>query len=74
MPEWYNTFDSFFFVSIATLIFGSIGLCVRYSFNSKCTKLKLCCIEILRDVEVEEKIEELNTNNNNHKNSNSSLV
>ena len=47
--------DSYFFLTAAGLVFGSIGLLIRYSYKSKCRSIKLCCIEIVRDIESEER-------------------
>ena len=52
---WYLTFDSVFWITLAGIITGSLGLCVRYSLKSKCDLVKLCCglVEIHRNVELE---------------------
>ncbi len=45
--------DGFFYISILTIFCGSLGLLIRYSYKSKCSKFKCCCIEIERDIEAE---------------------
>ena len=56
--------DGFFWLSLATLIFGGIGLCVRFFYKSKCKYVKICgCIKIDRDVDIEER-EDMNNINN----------
>lgn len=54
---WYNEFNGVFFITIFTLLFGSIGLCLKYCLKSKCDKVNLHCfgfgINIHRDVELE---------------------
>lgn len=64
---WYDTFDSVFWITMATIIAGSIGLCVRYSLKSKCDLVKICCglIEIHRNVEIETNDIEITSNNDN---------
>ena len=48
--------DSFFWLSLVTLIFSGIAVCVRYGYRSKCKNIKLCgCIKIDRDVDIEER-------------------
>lgn len=67
--SWYDTFDSVFWITMATIIAGSIGLCVRYSLKSKCDLVKICCglIEIHRNVELESNDIEITSNNNDNK-------
>jgi len=49
-----------FFSGIATLAAGVLGVCIRYSFKSKCSDVGLCCglIHIERDIEMEVKAEQ----------------
>lgn len=67
--SWYDTFDSVFWITMATIVAGSIGLCVRYSLKSKCDLVKICCglIEIHRNVELESNDIEITSNNNDNK-------
>lgn len=67
--SWYDTFDSVFWITMATIIAGSIGLCIRYSLKSKCDLVKICCglIEIHRNVELETNDIEITSNNNDNK-------
>ena len=41
--------------SLGTGLLVLFGLCVRYSFYSKCVRVKCCCIELERDVNDEYK-------------------
>lgn len=52
---WYQEFNGTFWITISTLLTGSVALCVRYSLKSKCDLVKLCCglVEIHRNVELE---------------------
>lgn len=58
---WYNEFNSIFFLTVGSLIFGSIAMCVQYSLRSKCENVVCKCLgfslNIHRNVEVEEEIE-----------------
>ena len=65
---WYVEFGSTFWITLATLLTGSIALCVRYCLKSKCTNVRLCfgCIDIDRAVELEQNEEIEITNNTNN--------
>jgi hypothetical protein len=58
---WYNEFGSVFFITIGTLSFGSLGMCVKYCLMSKCENMNCKCLgislNIHRNVLVEEEIE-----------------
>ena len=46
--------DGYFWLSVGTLFFTSLGLAIRYSYKSKCSKISLCgCFKITRDIETE---------------------
>ena len=45
--------DGNFFLWLATIVFGSVGLMVKYCYKTKCKKIDICCIKIERDIEVE---------------------
>ena len=61
MSELTGGIDSYFWLTLATIVFGGIGLITRYAYKSKCSRVELCCIKIERDIEVEERedIEEM---------------
>jgi len=52
---WYETFDSAFWITIITIITGSIGLMLKYCLKSKCDSVSCCWggITIHRNVEIE---------------------
>lgn len=52
---WFNTFDGVFFITIVTIITGSIGLTLKYCLKSKCDDINCCCglIKIHRIVQIE---------------------
>ena len=60
-----DTFDSAFFITIATMGFAFLGVVVRYLLKSKCKDVKCCwgLFECERAVDLEEKMEELELNN-----------
>lgn len=65
---WYNEFGGTFWITIATLLTGSLALCVRYCLKSKCSNIRICygCFEIDRAVELEQnEIIEMTENTNN---------
>ena len=47
------SFNSVFFLSLAGIIFGSVHLCFRYMFKSKCDNVEFCCFKIHRNVNIE---------------------
>ena len=58
MPDLYD-FNSVFFLSLSTMVFGFCSVALGYALKSKCTSVKLCgCLEIIRDVELEADLEE----------------
>lgn len=48
------SFDAVFFLSMATLLCGGVGVVLSYCFKSKCSEFRLCssegCILVRRDV------------------------
>ena len=63
MGDLTQGIDSYFWLTLAGIIFGSVSLLIRYSYKSKCKSVKFCCIKIIRDVEVEER-EDIEENKN----------
>lgn len=61
---WTTDFNGAFFLSVATMFFGALALCLKYSFMSKCSKVNFCfgLINIDREVELERSMEENKTN------------
>ena len=61
--SWYNEFGSVFFITIASIITGSIGLGFKYCIRSKCSNFS-CCYGLLVvnrnvDIEAQEEIKEM---------------
>jgi hypothetical protein len=60
-----ETFDSAFFITISTLFFGSIALCLRIGLKSKCETVNYSCcwdcfsLKVHRNVLLEEHLERL---------------
>jgi hypothetical protein len=54
MP-FYETFDAVFWITIATIITGSVGLAIKYCLKSKCDDISCCwgCLVIHRNVDLE---------------------
>lgn len=55
MADITQDVDGFFWLSLATIVFTSVGLIVRYSYKSKCKEVECLCIKIKRDTETEER-------------------
>lgn len=55
-----SSFDGVFYLSLSGAIIGFLGLCLKQIFQSKCTETSICwnMINIKRNVEMEEKLEE----------------
>ena len=59
MTDISNGIDSFIWLSCVTIVFTGAGLCIRYSYKSKCKEVSCCCLKIVRDIETE-KLEDMN--------------
>ena len=56
MGDLTQNIDGFFWLSLSTIIFTSVGLFIRYSYKSKCKEVSCCgCIKVIRDIETEER-------------------
>ena len=55
MSELTGGIDGYFWLTLATIFFGGVGLITRYAYKSKCKHFEMCCIKIDRDIEVEER-------------------
>lgn len=53
MGDLTQGIDSYFYLSVLTLMCGGLGLLIRFAYKSKCKSVELCCIRIDRDVETE---------------------
>ena len=55
MADWFDTFDSVFWLSLSVGIFGFCGLCIRSCLKSKCSDTNVCwgLLEIKRDTQAE---------------------
>ena len=59
MAPWFNEFNSVFWLSIAGSIFGLTAIVIKALKSSKCKEFKCCCIKCIRDTQAEEKLDEL---------------
>ena len=61
MGDLTHNIDGFFWLSLSTIIFTSVGVFIRYSYKSKCKEVTCCCLKVVRDIETEERedIEEM---------------
>ena len=58
MSDWFNEFNSVFFITITSILFGVISLSIKTCLKSKCKKIDCCGLVIERDTEAEEHIDE----------------
>jgi hypothetical protein len=49
----------YFILTISGMLFAALGLVVRYTYKSKCIRVKICCLTFERDThdEVREDLE-----------------
>lgn len=56
-------FSEVFWSFFITSVIGCILTTCRMLYKSKCSEINMCCIKIIRDINNEEKIDELNYKN-----------
>ena len=61
---WYNTFDAAFWLTIAGIVSGLVGVALNSCLKSRCRKVSFCGTECIRDTELEDR-EVLAHNNDN---------
>ena len=54
MSDLTGGIDSYFYLTLATIFFGGVGLITRYAYKSKCSRVDICCLKIERNIEVKE--------------------
>jgi hypothetical protein len=61
--NWIEQYNAVFFISLATLIIGFLGLIVRYALKSKCEHFSCCfgafVIDRRVDLEVQEELAQM---------------
>jgi hypothetical protein len=61
--SWIQTYDAVFFISLATIIVGALGVSAKYCLKSKCEHFSCCyglfVIDRRVDLEVQEEIRAL---------------
>jgi hypothetical protein len=45
--------DSYFYLSVLTLLCGGLTLLIKFAYKSKCKSVEICCLKIDRDIETE---------------------
>ena len=55
-------FSEVFFTGLYSSLIGFLIAIGAQCYKSKCREVKICCIKITRDVEGEEKIDQLSSN------------
>jgi hypothetical protein len=58
---WQQTYDSVFFITIAGLVFGACGLCIKTCYRCKIEELSICqgFLQIRRDIQSETRVDEV---------------
>ena len=62
MVNFYDEFNSVFWLSLGTMILGSFAVCLKYAYQSKCINLCFGLINIHRNIEAEVEIDEHKNN------------
>jgi hypothetical protein len=59
MTRWYEIFNSAFWITIITILTGSLALALKYCLKSKCDHIDICfgCLKIERNVQLEQEEE-----------------
>lgn len=61
--SWTTVYDGVFFISLATILVGALGVSAKYCLRSKCEHFSCCCglftIDRRVDLEVQEEIKAL---------------
>ena len=55
MSSWTSVYDGVFFISLATILVGALGVTAKYCLKSKCERFNCCfgAFEIQRRVDLE---------------------
>ena len=59
MSPWFSEFNSTFWLSISASVFGLTALIIKAFKSSKCKEFNCLCIHCVRDVQLEERVDEL---------------
>jgi len=52
-----------FYITIGGLVFGFLGLTIRYCLKSKCDRVECLCLKVYRNIQAEEEIAEMEMEN-----------
>ena len=54
--------NAVFYISLCTIFCTSISLAFKFCYKSKCKEVDLCCLKIIRDVDIEKQEDLSNIN------------
>ena len=54
--------NAVFYISLVTIFCTSFRLAIKFCYKSKCKQVDLCCLKIIRDVDVEKQEDLSNIN------------
>ena len=57
---WWKEFGNAFWITLAGILTGCVGMAVKAGLKSKCSRIKIGCFECVRDTRAEAEIEEFN--------------
>ena len=69
-----NANEQIFWTFFISTMCGFILALGRQMYKSKCKEIQICCIKVVRDVESEEKFDEVSLQRNNNNNNNEIMV
>jgi len=52
---WYQTFDSAFFLTIAGILAGVVGVVINGCLKSRCKEVRFCGVSVERDTDAEDR-------------------
>ena len=58
--------DNVTLISLVTIITGVVGILIKTCLKSKCDTIECLCLKVHRNVELEEKVDEIELNRNNN--------
>ena len=53
--------NAVFYISLCTIFCTSISLAFKFCYKSKCKEVDLCCLKIVRDVDIEKQEDLINS-------------
>ena len=62
MDDVTEVVNAVFYISLVTIFCTSVSLAFKFCYKSKCKEVYLCCLKLVRDVDVEKQEDLSNIN------------